>query len=197
MTIILVTASDAALKPCRDICEQTLRRYCWVPGRTAFYFVRDIPDDYPAHPSWYKVGLIKRFLPAADYVLWLDADAMIVGDTDLARIIQPVTLNIARDNNGINCGVMAWKNCDQSFKVLEQLECLRPKFARHYWAEQAALMTFVDEIEVHYQPKHIWNAYPYRYTREVGGDETEATIIAHYPALSVAERVMLMQAMLG
>jgi hypothetical protein len=55
-------------------------------------------------------------------------------------------------------------------------------------------MTFVHTLDVFYQPKPIWNAYP----NEVAGihDVCDQTLIVHYPGMTAANRVAAMKARL-
>ncbi len=152
-----------------------MARYCeGRPDVTSMSI--SIPEDYERQPGWFKIGLTLKLLPDFDYVLTLDPDTLIVGKSDFSQIIKPATLNIAKDANGINCGVMAWRNCPAAFDALNRLEALYPEFEGHIWNEQAALMTFVHELDVFYQPKSIWNAYPH-----FQPDVTDETMVVHWP----------------
>jgi hypothetical protein len=186
MKLLIVTGYNEAYRPAGELCVASMKRYCdRYPGIR--YARWAMPDDYGCHPSWYKLRVLRHVLPHHDYVLWVDADAMIVGDADLREVIQPATINIAKDDNGINHGVVAYKNCLQSFDAILRMELMHDEFKDHQWFEQAALMTFIDELDVHYQPKLIWNAYP----REVSGfgDVCPQTLIVHWPGMSIEERV--------
>ncbi len=187
MTIL--TAANPVYQDCLKYCVRSIKRYCeqypdiqWISER--------IPAFYPKIAGWFKIDAIRRALRSTDYVLWIDADALIVGTDDFRDLIHPYTLNIAKDAHGINCGVMAWKNCLESFEALDRIEALHPKFAEHPWMEQAALHTFVDQLDVFYQPKHIWNAY-------LGGvgeaDESADTMILHCLGAPTHRRAIDMQ----
>ncbi len=175
MKLLIATASNNAVRDWRDLCAESMERYC-ESHQDVQCASLSIPEDYERAPGWFKIGVIVEFLPKFDYVLTLDPDTLIVGNRDFAEIIQPSTLNIAKDGNGINCGVMAWRNCSAAFDALNRLEALYPEFKGHIWNEQAALMTFVDELDVFYQPKSIWNAYPH-----FQPDVTDETMIVHWP----------------
>ncbi len=182
MTIL--TASNSAFAEAASLCISAAGRYCSTRN---IRLVREfIPDSYSRQPSWAKVQFIKRHLQFNDYVLWVDADAMIVGNHDLHALLAPATLNIAKDANGINCGVMAWRCCPQAFEALHRMDAAYERFRDDVWFEQKALMEFVDELDVHYQPKHIFNAYE--------DDACADTFIRHWPGMSMEERLPLMRA---
>lgn len=180
MNIKLLTGYNEAFVEIGDICANSLRRYGSNHGLPVS--VESIPIDFPRPASWAKCDLILKHLSASDFVLWIDADAMIVGGLDIRGLLVNSVLNIAKDANGINCGVMAWKNCMEAQRALMRM---RDDPEDHHWFEQNALMKFVDELEVHYQEKEVWNAYP--------EDRTERSLILHWPGRSIEERLPLMR----
>ena len=186
--MLILTAHNSSHAEIGSLCVQSIARYCRAHPEARF-IAHLIPDNYPRKASWYKIELIKRHLPDHDYVLWIDADALIVGSDDLASILKPATLNISSDNNGINHGVVAWKNCEESFRAFDRIESLYPQFTEHIWFEQAALMTFVDELNVFYQPKEVFNAYQH--------DLCAKTQILHFPGMKTEERLPLMKGALA
>ena len=189
MKLLIVTGYNEAFREVGDLCVASLKRYCDLhPGIK--YAKWTMPDDYDRKHSWYKLRVLRHVLPHNDYVLWIDADAMITGSQDLQDIIKPATLNIAADHNGINHGVVAYKNCPEAFEAILRMEMLYEEFKDHPWFEQAALMTFIDELDVHYQPKEVWNAYGPEVTD--GGDDTPETLIMHWPGCDLETRVKAM-----
>src|SRR5258705_99025 len=99
--LMLATCSNRIQRRCRDVCVETMRRYCAAhPGIR--YDSHDIPEAPPLATSWSIINLITMLLPLCGYLLWIDADAMIVGQRDFREIIQPHAINIAKDCNGIN-----------------------------------------------------------------------------------------------
>jgi hypothetical protein len=191
MKLCIATASNQKVREWRDMCEESILRYCERYPETS-HKVCDIPKDYRQAPGWFKIGMIAKLLPDFDYVLWIDPDALIIGDSDFTQIIQPRTLNIAKDKNGINVGVMAWRNCPQAFKALQDVEGSYPWFRRNPMNEQAALLLFIDHLRVYYQPKHIWNAYPHPASWNVP-DVTDETMVVHWPGTAEKDRAELMR----
>lgn len=177
--MILLTAHNAEYKECGDICVKSMQSYCSTHAGCDYVRMR-IPDTFKRPPSWFKVGAILSALPFTDYVLWIDADAMIVGEQDFRRLVKPVTLNIARDDNGINNGVAAWKNCQQSFCVLREIDQME-EFFEHQWWEQAALSSIIQRVSVFEQPKKQWNAYK--------EDVCDSSQVVHFPGMPIDERL--------
>lgn len=182
----IVTAFNQAFASVGEHCVKSLERYT-LKFQHHKHEVHVIPQDYDRKPSWFKVTLLSNLLSYGNRVLWIDADAMIVGDRDIDLMVTDHMLNIARDRNGPNCGVMMWQPTPVAIQTLMRINSLYPQFKNHKWWEQGALMTFIDELEVFYQPKSIWNAYP----KEVDGkgDESDETLIIHYPGMSIEERI--------
>jgi hypothetical protein len=181
--MIICTAYNDAMKQVAVRCLDSIRWYCHRNPGTLFTVDR-IPDDYPRNPSWYKLEVLEHHLQHHDLVLWVDADTLMFGDNIQGILDHSATLNISQDLNGINCGVMAWRKCDEAFKAIARLHELYPDFKDHIWWEQAALMTFVDTLNVNYVPKQLFNAYP--------GEETLETRVLHFPGMNNAERYTLM-----
>lgn len=158
--------------------------------------MRPMPPTDGAPSSWGKIPLIHEHLKHDEFVLWIDSDALIVGEMDFRSLIQPTTLNISKDVNGINCGVMAWMNCQEAFDSLLRIQSMREQFKEHIWFEQAALMTFVDEINVTYLEKSVFNAYPEEASIDFS-DVSEQTQIIHWPGMSEDDRIPYMEAILS
>jgi len=182
--VIILTAFNSAFAEIGELCVASLRKYQSI--RPHINVVKEsIPDDYDRPASWYKLGLIRKHLTGSGFVLWIDADAMIVGRQDLTRLIKPKTLNISKDCNGINCGVMAWRDVPEAHAALSRMDELYSQYENHPWFEQAALMSFEHEVQIFYQAKKVFNAYP--------SDRTIATQIMHWPGMSIEERLPLMR----
>lgn len=171
MKLLLLTAFNEAFEEIGGLAARSMRSY---RERVPWLWVTEMTLRTNGRPpSWGKLEHIRHFLPHYDYVQWLDADALILGQQDLRDLLKPATLNIAKDANGINCGVMAWRNCPEAFAALDRMEKAYERFKDHPWFEQAALMEFVDELDVHYQEKRVYNAYQHDFCAE--------TLIRHWP----------------
>lgn len=182
--MLFLTAYNTAFQVLGELCERSIRHHISKTGKHHLVSER-IPSDYDRPASWYKVGAILRHLPDHDYVFWIDADALLVGDFDLRSWLSPVPLNIAYDENGPNNGVAAWKNCKQSAAVLKLIDKLYPIYKEHPWFEQAVLHDIIDFLDHSVQPKEIFNAYP--------ADMTKDSQIIHLPGMSIEERLPIMR----
>lgn len=187
--VIILTAWDEAFSRIGKMSVDSTEKYCIRTGMVHREAV--IPEDYDRHPSWFKVDLILEYLPKADYILWMDADTLLIDSRDIRDIIEDVPLNIARDANGENCGVMAWKNCEESLVKLHQINDAYEEFKDHKWWEQGIVQRLIRETPKcnqwwFHQPKQVWNAY----TDELCPE----TRIIHYPGFSVYEKTKLMEA---
>jgi len=180
----IVTAFNNEFQRLGENCCESLRRHCERHQNETWQHYH-IPGDFQYPPSFFKLNVILSALSDSEQVLWIDADAMIVGKKPMSELLANTTLNIARDENGPNCGVMAWTQTSESFQALERLLALRDEFKDHIWWEQAALMTFIDDLAVHWQEKRIFNAYQ--------EDQCGETQILHIPGLHIHERTQILE----
>ncbi len=189
MDLHILTAYTQDYENVGNLCYDSILRY----GRklTISHSNAIIPADYSRDASWFKLEAIREKLPYFDCVLWVDADAMIIGDADVRAIIRPNTINLSKDANGANCGVMAIWNSPEGFEILKKADALYEQFKDHPWYEQAAIQSFIGDHDAFYQPKHIWNAYPSEV--EGGGDVTKETLICHWPGVPFREKIAWMK----
>lgn len=181
--MLILTSFNRQMMECGILCVRSVERYLTKHPQIHFA-VEATPENFDRHPSWFKVRAILKHLPDHDFVLCLDADTLMVGTENVRDMIEDKTLNIARDQNGPNNGVAAWKNCPESFYALETMERSFPKWKSHPWHEQHQLMEMESELQIGYRPKHIWNAYD--------EDVNSETLIRHWPGISASDRVPLM-----
>ncbi len=183
--MLFLTAYDAeCFSEIGALCVRSIKNHIAKTGH--HMAVEVIPPHYPRKPSWYKVDAIRRHLRQHDFVVWIDADAMLIGDKDLRPLLADVPLNICKDNNGINHGIAVWKNCRESEIALNLMDALYPTYQTHKWFEQAALMSFIDLVPHNTLPKHVFNAYP--------SDKNHETQILHLPGMKNEDRLVIMQA---
>ncbi len=185
MKILIVTGANSSQEfgEMAAISFQSVRRYAALHPqiRVAKFFIEDPSGKH----SWGKVPILLSLLQTADLVLWMDADALIIGKQDLAELCTGQhTLYISKDCNGINCGVMAWRRSREAIDALTRMQESRERLLDHIWFEQAALMEFVDELDVKYLPKEVFNAYE--------GEQTKDTLIMHWPGMENKARLQAM-----
>ena len=96
--------------------------------------------------AWSKILLMKKYLPQYDYIMWIDADAMILNFDD--KIEDKLYLLNGRDvcvtsvYGMINTGVIIVKNTDTSLRLLD-LIYEQTEFINDGNWEQSALFTFM------------------------------------------------------
>lgn len=98
-------------------------------------------------PSWGKVPLLQRLLTSYDFVLWIDADALIIDDTvDLETIVPPeafqafvVTPSVPGAGIAPCCGVWAFRAGTRAQQFLGEV-WNQDDLINHAWWEQAAVM---------------------------------------------------------
>jgi hypothetical protein len=98
-------------------------------------------------PSWGKIPLLQRLLTSYDFVLWIDADALIIDDTvDLETIVphdafQAFVVTPSVPGAGIApcCGVWAFRAGMRAQEFLGEV-WNQDDLIDHAWWEQAAVM---------------------------------------------------------
>lgn len=124
------------------ISEPTFRAFAERHGYDVITSSAPHPDRPPA---WAKVPLIRETLDAYDLVLWIDADAVIVDDSeDIADALDPDTqfalVRHRRDDELIpNTGVMVWRAGEFARDLLDAA-WNRSRYIDHPWWENAALL---------------------------------------------------------
>jgi len=108
-------------------------------------------DDNPIldrPTSWHRIVFIpKLFAEGFDFVIWMDADAIITRfDVDVRSLIKPDKdlyivqhENIGEDGPVPNAGFMVFRNSSWSKKLLEEIWEKR-EYIDHKWWENAALI---------------------------------------------------------
>lgn len=124
-----------------DISMKNHREYCNIHGY-----------EYNVHFCNYKLG---RTCDNADFYFVLDVlksyDAIMTLDLDCLFMNMNITLDsifpdgeqqIARENVGgwaINNGVMLWRNCESSRKLLQHLINTKPEWTKDIWSWQRVI----------------------------------------------------------
>lgn len=163
MQILVVSACDYRMETEAQISEASIRRAIHGLPEWRCEFHR-IPDDYGRPPYWFKMSLVRGALARAAYVLWIDADAVMLRPPtaeESEEICSTKTLAITQDEGHINAGVMAWRRCDEAFSALNRCVAAYgdPRYAETPWNEQGVLETFLDTLDVHYMDRSTWNAF--------------------------------------
>jgi len=183
--ISVITAFNSDFRRLGAICASSMMHHRIRVEPDVLLGVKPIPDSFERPASWFKIPyIIEAMKLEYEFVLWIDSDAMLTGKQKIKDLIDPKSdLTIATDENGINCGVMAWRSSEKTLKFLDRVWG-REEFINHQWWEQAAIADMIDELSVSYVDKSLFNAYP--------SDATEESGILHWPGMSIEEREPLM-----
>lgn len=216
MRLCLATAYDDAYSAMGDLCAASLARYAAAHG-LELCVSRTLPDT-GRPPAWAKIPVIERLLDdGCDFVLWVDADAVVV------RAEPDIRAEIAADKNlylachqltgspmpGMtvsldvpNTGVMLLRNTLWTRDFLRAVWA-REAYLRHRWWENAAVLEvmgyhrLLDSAAINAPDPAVmarvkwldwnWNSIP-------GACEGRSPIIRHHTrADSLPQRVAAMQ----
>lgn len=150
-----------------DPCSQSVENYCYQHRYT---FIR--PDTHNAPtPRWIKPFLLLQHLHAFDWLAWIDADCLIEQYKFQLLAVAgygKADLYITRDENGLNNGVMLFRNTPASYQLLRRWRDSfddNARFDRN--SDQDYLVRCIAEMQealkVLYVPKRVINAYTYEY----------------------------------
>jgi hypothetical protein len=96
-------------------------------------------------PSWAKVPLLRSMLDRFDAVLWMDADCLVVDDSeDIAAEVpegmaQALVAHVTHEGRVPNCGV--WYLTREARPLLDEVMGLYEQFLHHPWWEQGAMIS--------------------------------------------------------
>jgi hypothetical protein len=141
----------------RVICSLALGEYRPLLSRTALSFERyaerwgwdvvlSTEDLAPGRPApWAKVPLLQSLLDEYEWVLWLDADVVVVDlEADISDEIQPDKDMYLVEHPWLhqytaNSGVLLLRSCAWSREFLQEVWALE-RYIEHPWWENAALL---------------------------------------------------------
>lgn len=150
--LVLTTAYDDAFAPMGDLSARAIRLYADAHGYDV-RIERDRLSDRP--PPWNKVLLLHRLMAEGyDWVIWIDADALIVRQDVAIADCLPDTADLALANHkqvsitmpGVrveldvpNTGVMFVRNSDWSRAYWTRIWEMT-QYLEHAWWENAAVI---------------------------------------------------------
>ncbi len=131
--------------------EATLPAMAAYARRHGYELVADrLPTLDP--PAWGKIPLLLETLETHDAVLWLDADVLILDQTeDIAdRVYSPVGLVVHTTGEGRVPNTGVWYLTRDALPLLREALALYPTYRNHKWWEQGAV---IDRLEHGWAPK--------------------------------------------
>ena len=125
-----------------EFCVKSIELYC---ERHGYDLITDqsVADD--REPLWNKIRLIEKYLPDYDYIVWIDADMLIMKhEMTLEYLIHNYLVNkqllVCKDiGEYANTGFMLVKNTEYMLRLLNTIYSL-PELAGNYH-EQGVLTT--------------------------------------------------------
>jgi hypothetical protein len=177
------------------------QRFLWkILGQCDIFLGRFMALPRPT--SWGKIPLVRSLLEDYDAVFWIDADAIIVDDTQdiAAEITRDKWLYLAQTTSAqgphLNAGVFFILSCATSKRFLDEVWKQRD-LTYHRWWEQAAMLRLLG-----YDPDSLEKVALSRYEDGVKVVPTSWNCIPpsqeamprirHYAGMSQTERVTLM-----
>lgn len=144
--ICICSSYDEGFSAIGNLTAQTLRAYA---SRFGFSVEIEPNIKMERHPAWHRVQFIPELLNRGyEYVLWLDADALIVRyDFDIRRVINGKSdLYLVQHDNPNhrptlvpNTGVMLVRNSKWSVDLFHKLWNMT-EYLDHCWWENGALI---------------------------------------------------------
>jgi hypothetical protein len=140
----LVTIGAGPAAELLDLSRPTFRAYA---DRHGYDLIEGAPEDANRAPSWWKIPLVCRLLDSYDFVLWVDADTLILDPTvDVETVIPPdafqafATVELKDRLGNSPCGgVWAFRAGERTQRFLDAIWA-QDDLIGHRWWEQAALM---------------------------------------------------------
>jgi hypothetical protein len=147
----LVTAAGPQMQAVlHDLALPTFERYAELWGWTLHVTELEV-DGVGAAPraqsaKWAKVGLMRQALQDHAYVLWLDADVLVLRDDDditghlHPRHFQALALEHVPAEHRVNpnTGVWLMRSCPEAFAFLDAVEAAGPQPGP--WADQGGVL---------------------------------------------------------
>lgn len=122
MKIAIIQLYDDGRKGYGDLTSDVASRYCETHGYT--YICHRELIEPSLIPTWNKLLAVKKHLADFDWVLWLDADALIVNPKhSIEDVIKPHAgdrdMLFSSDDQGLCAGVFFAKNTPWTFSFLD------------------------------------------------------------------------------
>ena len=190
MNLGILTCATANRKWLYDITNPSKEKFAKTFGYDYIFDTDFYPDkDYKA--GWNKIMFIRKYLDTYEYCMWLDDDAGFIKfesfESKLSDFIHSnKSLFICKDKNGINSGVMLFKNSEFSKYMLDEIWEHRHLYKTNHHGhpgvmEQPAIIDLchIYDDEVYIGDGKIFNAYDKRCYDSPINARNSASIILH------------------
>jgi len=120
----VVMLYDDNRKNVADVSVPNIEAYCTKHGYELVKHTKLI--DPALNGSWNKLKAVRQALEGADWVLWMDSDALVVDhDRTLASFVsehcKATPFGVSTDYNGLCMGVFVIRSCPWSLQLLDTL----------------------------------------------------------------------------
>jgi hypothetical protein len=143
MKFTVLTACDAAYKPLQDLTLPTVEEYAHIHG---YDLCVRLIEEKERPPAWYKlIYTLDCFDAGADFVLWVDTDALIVNKTRKLEslVCHDKDFYYSRMLGMPNTGAYLIRN-NQASRDFFQLAWNQVQFMHHKWWEQQAIIHIIN-----------------------------------------------------
>lgn len=189
--ICMVTAYSEDWKQLGGAIAETNKAYC---AKWGYDFKVHTSGFDPSRPySWSKILFIREALKNYDYVMWIDADAVITNpEIPLDSLLcLKEELVVGFDHTGINFGVFFLRKSDFANRLLDEI-WNRTEYLKHPWWEQAAVRKLQSEdfLDYHIKKSPIqgWNV-EYSDTRFGQNEWKDGDFVAHFMGIEMKEKL--------
>lgn len=196
--IAIASAADKNYETYFSKNYELLKDYC--DKQKNEYFYDKCPDSFDRPASWFKIRHLQNTMKntSADYILWCDADTLIINKNINISSHFPsepnnTTLFLTKDVNGINAGVFGIAN-NKKGQALLQAIWDTPYKANHPWWEQYTIMQMIKNKhslikDIEYLPSEVFNSYSNEYyPQHSGAQVSEDSLFLHLPGLPIKTR---------
>ncbi|MEK6556847.1 MAG: TylF/MycF/NovP-related O-methyltransferase, partial [Candidatus Margulisiibacteriota bacterium] len=198
--ILLLSAYTYNIKGFGEISEKSIAAYAMYWSYD--YKIYHDGFDGSRHPVWSKMRFALNHINEYDYILWIDADAMIVNyGFDLQSVIEEGTeLYLCNDRMGINFGVFMIHCSAYSKDLMDKIDAQR-HFIGIAWQEQSALTYLYTtnwndlQSKTKFIKQSLFNSYVhqlYNFSYPDGEFELGYSFIVHFPAIKAEFRQKMM-----
>ena len=189
---MMVLSGSTAELPWREIAIENHQAYCQRRGYEYRHHLIP-PGDRPA--SWEKLRFIRCALTEADWVMWMDADALFMrSDVRLEDFWDGDSMVLWMKDTfcGLNLGVFFVRACDEAHEFLQLLDSMGvdPNNANRMWWENGAAMELEQRsiLPGTILPHRLADSYPH-----MPGGWEPSDFVAHLAGLEYGLRLAMME----
>lgn len=187
MTLGILTCTTKNRAPLYKLTNITKMKFASSRLDVQYVFSNSFSENIDWGLFWLKPQFMLKHISKFDYILWMDDDAGIVDQTfnveQFLNSLNPSkSIFLAKDENGLNAGVILMKNDEISKECLQYQisKAPLPEYQKLYY-DQSVLVDFVERHKDSFQelPGSIFNAHHEGIEFEVPNKYCDFTFIVH------------------